>query len=166
MSDLSNVGSTHIAKLLFDDTTAWFIAIGEGDEAWDDLATVPEPAQTATGLVAHIGHFVATAQYVTPAVNGAITTSASEKWDVSVAATRYIHLSAPIDYADAVGETIRELAVYVDATPDTGHEAQTYLPVADLAGLGTLLNQGRRSPVVRTIEDNGTLSLVFFVGEA
>ena len=166
---LTDTGAIAMMELLKADVDAatygWYIAAGSGDSGWDALPSIPDPAETLTGLVAHWGHFkVTTAQYVTPDAGGAIATGSNEKWSVSGSPTRYMYLEAPVDFADAPTETIRELALYVKPTPGTGHEAQNFLPPADLDVLGTILTMERIAATPRNGTD-GVLKLVFRIGD-
>jgi len=167
---LSDTGAIAMMSLLKADVDAapygWFIAAGSGDTGWDSLGSIPAPPATATGLVAHWGHFKATTvQYVTPDAGGALATGSNERWSTSGSPTRYLYIEAPVDFADAPTETIRELALYVKATPGTGHESQNFLPPADLDALGTLLTMERITATPRNGTD-GVMKLVFRIGEA
>lgn len=167
MAVLTDVGGAYIANLMNAAAGGWYVAWGEGDAAWDD--TPVEPEQDDTALEDHLGHLVATAKFVVPDAGGAITTASGEKWSLTASAgatpSRYIYLEAPYDYTDAPTAVIRELAVYKNATPDTGHEAQSYLPVADLASLGTLITIERITAVARSESISGKFKVVVRIGE-
>ena len=54
--------------------------------------------------------------------------------------TANLHLRTDFDFNDGLGETIRELGVFVGTTTRTGLPAgQTYFPPSDIATPGTLL---------------------------
>jgi len=170
MSVLTNLGATFIMQQLVEYITdqtpdgQFYLAVGSGDIAWDSANPIPEPAQTDTGLVAHIGHFVASYKYVIPDENGSIATSANRRWSPSGVPTRHLHLTANIGFNDEPNEVFRETAIYIDALPDTGHENQTYLPAADLSSLGQILNIARRSPLFRSASDLGIINHVYTIG--
>lgn len=165
MSALYNGHAERICELVFDDVTQWYIAWGSANPANDDLPDLPERDPEDNALETHIAHLKATAQFVTPDEEGALSTASGERWTVSVTPTRYIFVEAPYDWEDGVGHTIRELAVYADATPGSGFEADLYLPAANLTNLGKLMTSENIHGLERLSSRRGSIALVYQIGE-
>jgi len=158
---ISDTGAARTAFLIMDDVSEWYIAWGIGDGAW---TSAPEPDQTATTLVGHLGHFKATAQFVVPDVAGVLISANGDKWTVSGSPTRFIFVSSDYDYTDEDTAVIREIAIYTDATPAGGHESDNYLPVANLSVLGQLWTIENIAPLTRAVSKHGSISTVFQIG--
>lgn len=136
----------------------FFLAWGTGNAGWG--SSPPEPSESDTALYAHLGHFPATAVYCEPDEEGELATSSGERFTASGSPTPFLFISAPYDFTHEASGTIRELALYMNADPDTGHEAQTYLPAADLASLGELIAIQRIAPITRSGSTDGMLKMV------
>lgn len=114
------------------------LAWGTGLVAWDD-ATVPE-SRSSTSLTTEIGRRkVTVAEYCVPSPDGAIITLGG-RFRASDTPTANLHLQATFDFDDGLGDTIRELGVFIGTETKPGLPAgQTYFKPLDIANTGTLL---------------------------
>ncbi|MFV0680309.1 hypothetical protein [Ottowia sp.] len=152
---LQDAGRTALATAL--KAMPMHLAWGRGDPAWD---TTPEAEPTdATALVAEVGRRkVTSAEYATPDAAGVILMPGGERFAVSATPTPWLYLRTVFDFAEANGETIREVALFVggatDAALPPGQHYYTPAQVTD-PGRMYLLDRGER------IERTGTTYQAF-----
>ena len=105
-----------------------------------------------TALVAEVGRRKATqVEYVVPDANGVIEVPQG-KYSISATPTLALYFKFFFDFADGVGETIRERAIFLDTVAAAGVPAgQFYLTPAQVQNPGTLLVLERNAPIVREI---------------
>jgi hypothetical protein len=113
------------------------LAWGRGLPAWDD-APEPEPTNAAA-LVDEVGRRLAThVGFVLPDAAGEIE-MVSGKYTASAEPTQWVHVRATFDFADAVGEELRELGIFIAAQPVDGLPAgQRYFTPEQIAEAGEL----------------------------
>lgn len=117
---------------------ALHLAWGSGLKAWDDAQ--PQESRAATVLTNEIGRRAITlAEYCKPSVDGNIVTLGG-RFSPSSTPTANLHLQATFDFDDGLGETIRELGVFIgtEINPDLP-PGQAYFKPTDIIDKGTLL---------------------------
>lgn len=126
------------------------LAWGSGDAAWGN--TPPAPAGNATALLAEIARRKANqVDFCTPDAAGAISVPEG-KFSVTSTPTNNLYFKFHFEFADAVGSTIREQAIFLDTVAAAGvPSGQLYLLPAEVAQPGTLLVIERRAPIIREI---------------
>jgi len=126
------------------------LAWGSGDAAWGN--TPPEPAGSASALVAEVARRKANqVDYCVADAAGAISVPEG-KFSVTTTPTNNLYFRFHFEFEDAVGSTIREMAIFLDTVAAAGVPAgQFYLLPAQVANPGTLLVIERRAPIVRQI---------------
>lgn len=114
------------------------MAWGNGSVSWDATPVLPNVDDVA--LVAEIGRLKATTiQYAVPSASGTIDLPEG-KFNISLAPTKYLLLNFEFAYTHAVGQDIRELAVFVGTTVKSGVPADTvYLTPAQLETAGRMM---------------------------
>lgn len=141
-----------------------FVAVGSGDPAWDSLPA-PTPEEEILQLAALsqesalencIGVTrVRARSFMKADPNGDIILNDGSAWSVSSTPTNTIRLEGRLDIADATDETVREAGVYLGTEISEDVPAgQMFIPLADIANLGTLIHLHRFPPIVR----DGTIS--------
>lgn len=152
MMYLQDAGRTAIATAFA--ARPLFIAIGRGLPAWD--ATPQEAPTNATALVDEIGRCrVLDISYVVPDAAGAIVMPEGARYSASPggAPTAWVLLRVTLDYADAAGEQVREMGLYIDGTVDGAlPPGQTYFTAAQVTAPGTLYGMERRAVETRSGE--------------
>lgn len=156
MAVLQDSGRMALARAIA--TQAIYLAWGRGLPAWDD-APAPEPAN-ATALTDEIGRRLVTAvQYVQPDANGAIELPDGSRYSASAQPTKWLHAQWTFDFADAAGEQVRELGIFVGGTVVAGLPAgQRYFTAAQVATPGDLyclehIPAFTRNPGVRQVQE-------------
>ncbi|MEY2643664.1 MAG: hypothetical protein RLZZ611_313 [Cyanobacteriota bacterium] len=126
------------------------LAWGSGDAAWGN--TPPVPPGNATALLAEIARRkVNQVDFCTPDAAGAISVPEG-KFSISATPTNNLYFKFHFEFADAVGSTIREQAIFLDTVAAAGvPSGQLYLLPAEVAQPGTLLVIERRAPIIREI---------------
>lgn len=152
------VGGREVVAELFQAET-FFLAIGNGDPAWD--TEVSPPSAASTDLVAKVGVTrVRQSSFVVADPEGDITMSDGTRWTVSATPTRYVYLSFKLDLTDAQPETLREAGVFHDTQLAPAVPAgQFYIPHASVTDYGTLVHVDRFNSIVR----DGTMEQSFNV---
>lgn len=114
------------------------LAWGSGEAEWD--TTQPREPRSATALTNEIGRRkVNVVEYCTPQGDGDIVMLGA-RFAKSDTPTANLHLRTDFDFNDGLGETIRELGVFVNTQILPNRPAgQTYFLPADLQSPGTLL---------------------------
>ncbi|PRD42332.1 hypothetical protein C5748_16170 [Phyllobacterium phragmitis] len=134
-----------------------FLGVGSGDIAWD---TVPaEPLATDTALVAPVGVTrLREISFVAPDDAGDIIMADTSRFLRVDDPTRYLYLEFKLDLSDANGSTLRETGILVGVEIDPDVPAgQMYIPLADVAVTGTLIQVDRFNSIIR----DGTLEQSF-----
>lgn len=127
-----------------------YLAWGRGLPAWD-IAIEPEPTD-AQALVDEIGRRLITAvQYVVPHPEGEIELPDGSRYTASAAPSKWLHARWTFDYADAAGETVRELGVFVGGAMQEGLPAgQRYFIAAQVVTPGDLYTLERFESFTRS----------------
>lgn len=148
MAVLQEAGRIALAKAVAAQTI--HIAWGSGLAAWD-AAPVAEPTN-ATVLKAEIGRRKVTdVQYVKPDSKGTIELPNGSKYSVSATPTTYLMLRCTFDFADAAGQTIREIGVFFGTVVDAAVPAgQLYVTAAQVKTKGELYSLEYRPASVRS----------------
>jgi hypothetical protein len=147
-----------------DGGTGFHNAWGEGDPDWDETPDPEDGSETA--LEDLLGAFPATWQHVEPDVAGSIILNDGSRWEPTVDVTQYLYFEAPYANTDEPTAAIRELAAYLNLTPTGGHEADPYLPEANISALGDFLALDRIAIVSRSASTSGKVRIVLRVGHA
>jgi len=134
------------------------LAWGRGLPAWDAVPQ-PEP-NNATTLVDEIGRRTVTqVGYAVPDADGEIELPSGDRYTASAVPTRWLYIRFTFNYADAEGQTIRELGVFLGTQAAPGVPAgQRYLTPGEVAVSGELyalerLPKFTRSGDVRQVFD-------------
>ena len=158
MPVLQQQGRIALAKAISSRTI--HIAWGRGDPAWD-AAPVPEPVGAAA-LVDEIGRRLVTdISFVQPDPNGEIELPNGDTYAPSPgnAPTSWVLLRATFGFADAQGETVREVGVFLDSEiSPAAPPGQRWVLAADVLAAGDLYTLERRhgefrSGSVRGVEE-------------
>lgn len=135
-----------------------YLAWGRGLPAWDAVPE-PEPTNAAT-LVDEIGRRLLTSwQYVLPDALGAIELPDGTRYAASAEPTKWLHLRWTFDYADAAGEDVRELGIFLGGTTADGLPAgQRYFTAAQVLTPGELytlerFEKWKRNPATRQVQE-------------
>ena len=136
MAVLQNRGRVAIARAVA--ALPIYLAWGRGLPAWDDELE-PEPT-TALTLVNEIGRRLATSvQFAEPAPDGEIELPDGSRFSVSATETKWLYVTWVFNYADAAGETVRELGVFLGGTLVAGLPAgQRYFTADQVVEPGDL----------------------------
>lgn len=140
--------------------TTMFLAIGEGDPAWDSLPPPSTPEEqdlldaemaSQETLVSALGVTRTREKFfVTPDENGTILMADGAKYSKSVERTRHLYIRFQLDLDDATGTTIREAGILVWTNiKDSVPEGQMYVPGAQLNDYGLMMQSDRFPPIVR-----------------
>jgi hypothetical protein len=126
------------------------MAWGSGNTGWG--STPPDPSVSDTALVAEVGRRKASqVEYVVADANGAIEVPQG-KYSITSTPTVSLYFKFFFDFADGVGSTIRERAIFIDTVAASGVPAgQMYLLPNQVQSPGTLLVIERNAPIVREV---------------
>jgi hypothetical protein len=160
MPVLQQQGRVALAKAIAARTI--HIAWGRGDPAWDNVAE-PEPTD-ATRLVSEIGRRrVTEIGFVQPDPGGEIELPNGDRYAPSPgnAPTSWVFLRATFGFTDAQGETVREVAVFLDSRiADTVPEGQRWVLAADVTDPGDLYTLERRHAEFRSGTERGVEEII------
>lgn len=136
MATLQDRGRIALARALI--ALPIYLAWGRGSPAWD-TAMEPEPTNAA-GLADEIGRRLLTSwQYVQPAAAGAVLLPDGSRYSASATPTKWLHLRWTFDYADAAGQVVRELGIFLGGSLAPGLPAgQRYFTPAQVSDVGDL----------------------------
>ena len=136
MSILTNSGRAALATAVKNNPL--HLAWGRGDPTWD--ADTPRESRAAIALTAEIGRRLANiVQYALPADDGDIVVLGG-RYKASASPTPHLHLRTQFEFDDGLGETIRELGIFIGTQPRSGlPPGQQYFLPGDLSHPGTLL---------------------------
>lgn len=136
MAVLQDRGRIALARAISEQ--ALYLAWGRGLPAWDDE---PEAEPTnSSALVNEIGRRLVTAvQYVRPDDDGEIELPDGSRFTASPQPNKWLHVRWTFDFADAAGEDVRELGIFVGGTVAAGLPAgQRYFTPAEVTEPGQL----------------------------
>ena len=133
-----------------------YVAWGTGDAAWG--RSPPREERNATGLTHEIGRRpAAQVIYCLPDANGELVLP-NQRFAASNEATPNLYLKATFEFDEGLGETIRELGIFIDTKTSPGLPAgQRYFTPSQLASSGTLLSLSHIAP-----QDRGVGSSITF----
>lgn len=148
MAVLQDRGRIALARAIA--TQPLYLAWGRGLPAWDG-APEPEPTD-ATALVDEIGRRLITAvQYVVPHADGEIELPDGSRYTASAQQSKWLHARWTFDYADAAGETVRELGVFIGGAVQAGlPPGQRYFTAAQVVDPGDLYTLERFDAFTRS----------------
>jgi len=156
MPVLQQSGRVALAKAIAARTI--HIAWGRGDPAWD-TTPVPEPTDAAA-LLDEIGRRLVTdISFVKPDPVGEIEMPGGERFSVCGEPTSMVLLRATFGFADAQGQTVREVGVFFDTELAASvPPGQRWVLAADVVKKGDLYTLERRpaeyrSGSVRAVEE-------------
>lgn len=177
MNDIPHLPAPHLpagevwkAKMAYftdqaDAGTGFANGWGEGQEPWD--VTPTEPPDGTTALDNLLGVFPGGYQYVEPDPAGAIRfLEYGTRWTISPTLTRYLYVEADYAADEEPEESIREVGLYLNVDPATGHESDTYLIAANIDDLGQLVAVDRIFIASRSPETSGKVRFILRVGHA
>lgn len=175
MNDIPHLPAMHLppgevwkAKMAYftdqaDAGTGFAPGWGEGQVAWD--ITPSEAPDGTTALENLLGVFPAGYQYVDPDPAGAIQfLEYGTRWSIAGAMTPYLYVEADYAADDEPAESIREVGLYLNVDPATGHEADSYLTVGNIDDLGQLVALDRILIASRSPETSGKVRFILRVG--
>lgn len=136
MAVLQDRGRTALARAVA--AQSLYLAWGRGLPAWD-AAPEAEPTDAAV-LVDEIGRRLVTAVgYVVPDPVGDIELPDGSRYAASATPSKWLHVRWTFDFADAAGEPVRELGVFIGGSVVPGLPAgQRYFTPAQVAEPGDL----------------------------
>ena len=142
----TNSGRTLIASA-FKTRTA-HLAWGTGDAAWGN--SPPAPPNSATALLAEVARRRANVvDYCAPDPNGLIVVPEG-KFTISSTPTPNLYFKFHFEFAEGVGGTIREQAIFLDTVAASGvPSGQYYLLPSEVQNPGTMLILQRTTPIIR-----------------
>lgn len=157
MSIFVQAAATAVAQAI--KSAGVWVAWGNGSVAWDSVA-VPEPVD-ATALVDESGRRRAsTIDFVVADAAGTIIVPQGT-FSISPTPTNILYVRCNFDAVDAVGEDIREAAVFIGSTLVTGLPVgQSYFVPANIATPGTMLILERFAKITRTSDFSVTLEFI------
>lgn len=145
MAILTNTGRAELLRSL--SVQPIFMGWGRGDGQWQ---TSPAESPDATGLTSPVGYRKATeVSFCTPDLNGEISVS-SGQFAKTEAPTRHLYVQFRYDFNDAIGETIREVGVFMNTDVAEGlPEGQMYFDAPQVTDPGQLLLLENYRPLFR-----------------
>lgn len=158
MAVFTQGGRIALAQALLDMTL--FLAVGEGDPAWDDVPRPTTPEEQAvqdaawavlTDLEAKVGLTRTRDKYfVEPDPDGNIVMADGAKYKQSADPTGFVYVRFQLDLDDATGTALREAGIFLSPQIDPSVPAgQMYIPAADVLEFGRMLQVDRFSPIIR-----------------
>lgn len=157
MAIMTNSCRIALAKAI--KATPLFVAWGTGKAEWG--RTPPREERTATSLAHEIGRRPASqVSYCLPDANGELILP-NQRFAPSDEATPNLYLKATFEFDEGLGETIRELGIFIDTKTAPGLPAgQRYFTPSQLASPGTLLSISHITPQDRGVGSSITLHYV------
>lgn len=148
MAIITNSGRSAMAAAI--KNSPLHVAWGTGNETWDN--TDNRESRHATELTAEIGRVkVKTVGFCTPDDAGDIVMQGA-RFMSSPTPTPNLHIKADFDFSDGLGQTIRELGVFVGATVAKGlPKGQRYFTPDNLTDKGVLLALDYITPMERGV---------------
>jgi len=129
-------------------STAVHMAWGNGDVSWG--TTPPAPSTTATALLVEIGRRQATeVSFCSADAAGAIVVP-NGTFTISATPTANLYFKFFFEFGDAVGETIREQAIFLNTVRNTGVSSSlAYLTPSQISDSGRMIVLQHSSPILR-----------------
>lgn len=157
MATLTQSGRAGLAASVKDRNI--YIGIGAGATSWD--ASTPAESTTSTGLTDAVGYRITSQKdFVVADASGSISLP-SGRFEISSAQTNQLYLRFTLDFADASTSTVRETAVFLDATPSSGLPAgQVFFAPSDMTSSGTLYLIEHVPAIIRTAATRETFEFV------
>lgn len=157
MAIITNSGRSAIAAALKDD--AIFVAWGTGLEDWDN--NTERENRNTTDLTAEIGRTKAKiVGFCTPDDAGEIVMQGN-RFTASDTPTPNLHIRVDFDFSDGLGQTIRELGVFVGTELVKGlPKGQRYYTPDNLVSKGTLVALDYITPMQRGVGSKFSLDFV------
>ena len=136
------------------------IAIGAGLPAWD--AAPEPPGSDQTTLVAEVGRRLVTdIRFVVPDPDGSISMPSGNRYNFSDTPTAWLLLQATFDYAEAQGEQVREMGLFLDGATDPAlPPGQYFFTPSQVTQPGGLYALERRAVETRSGERQSVERLV------
>ena len=158
MATLTTSGRAGLAASVKDRSI--YIGIGSGQSAWDGGNT-PAESTTSTALTTAVGYRLTSQKdFVVADVAGSISLP-SGRFEISATQTNQLYLRFTLDFADASSDTIRETAVFLDSTPNTGLPAgQVFFEPGDMNDVGSLYLIEHVPAIIRTSATRETFEFV------
>ncbi len=129
-------------------TQTLHMAWGTGDPAWDSAMEAASISDAA--LHNELGRKAMTqVAYVTPDDAGDIVLS-NQTYSISSAATRHLYCKCVFEAAEESSATIREIGIFMNSIPASGHESDAYLLPANVQTPGIMMLEDRFVGVIRT----------------
>lgn len=135
MAILTNAGRAELIRSI--SAQPIFLGWGRGDGQWQTPATESPDSQS---LIDPIGFRKATqVSFCTPDAAGEITVN-SGQFKKTTTPTRHLYIQFKYDFNDALGQTIREIGVFLNTQVADGLPAgQMYFDIQQISNTGQLL---------------------------
>lgn len=170
MGMLTDAGRAAMLKAIKDQSI--YLGLGTGESNWGD--SPPTETPEATALKNEVGRRVLTrALFVTPSDSGTIEVPltqgstgevTTQKYALSESPTRHLYLEFALDFADAAGQTIRELGVFIGCVKNASVASdKKFLTPSEFSDPGLLFQLEHREPIVRKIDTRDTISWVISI---
>ena len=139
-----------------------YLAWGTGDSAWD--TTPVAPSVNDDDLEAELGRrLVESISFCEADAGGAIEFPNGEKYSTTLTPTGMLYVRVVFAFADESAGTIREVGLFQGTVPATGHEADTYLAIANVQTKGLLMTLDRIPKIVRSASSREIFELILTV---
>lgn len=157
MAILTKAGRTALAQFIA--SSELYLSWGRGDPAWQ--TEPPEGSIEQEALIDAVGYRKAKSiGFCTPDDNGSILVPHG-RYALSETPTHHLHCEFSFDFADGLGETIRELGLVLGVKAQEAiPPGQLYLSSDEIQESGTLLLVENRLPLFR---DQGVRETFEFV---
>jgi hypothetical protein len=144
---LSRDGRVAIAEAI-KNSAAIHMAWGNGDVSWG--TSPPTPDVTDTALLAEVGRRQATqVSFCVPDSGGSITVP-NGIFEISATPTSNLYFRFFFEFGDAVGQTIREQAIFLNTVRNVGvSPSLAYLTPAQISNPGRILVLQHSNPILR-----------------
>ncbi len=131
-------------------SAAIHMAWGTGDVSWG--TSPPSPSVSATALVAEIGRRQATeVRFCEPDAAGAILVP-NGQFTLTNTPTPNLYFKFFFEFGDAVGQTIREQAIFLNTVRNTGvSPSLAYLTPGQISDPGRMIVLQNSSPILREV---------------
>ncbi|GHV50462.1 hypothetical protein FACS1894216_02710 [Synergistales bacterium] len=174
MGVMTDAGRAAMAKSVKEQPI--FLALGLGNAEWGE--NPPPEDISSTALLEEIGRkALSRSLYVLPDTEGTIEVPISivtdedgaqhvetERYAVSETPTRHLYVEFNLDYADALGCTLRELGLFVGSVLKPGlSSGKTYFSADDFDDPGLLFQLEYREPMVRRAESRMSFAWVLSI---
>ena len=157
MAILTNAGRAAMALAIKD--TPVFVAWGTGSDSWDD--ETERESRQSTELTHELGRVKAKAVgFCTPDPAGDIVMQGN-RYAPSATPTPNLHIKAEFDFNDGLGQTIREIGVFVNVVLVKGlPRGQKYFTPDNVENKGILLGLDHIVPMQRGVGSRFGLDFV------